>query len=237
MKKLTQYLKNINETFDDELNEITGWLGSLENLSDVLDRLENSRILGGRGSDRLGRDEGSIDDHTKRYVGMILKKLMADPEIISWYDSPYNNEMELYSLLAKKLSSREMTYLEEITQVLASVEDSDKDAEIVNNAVVRLIDDPDLERWFKKYSKPIKKTDRFGNVETTEATPNEFELRKIINGKLSGAERKFSEPIARKFMRIFNGEYDTDDYFNSDRGSSGMSRSMTGRRNDRRFRI
>jgi hypothetical protein len=238
MKKLTQYLKNVNEAFGDELNEITGWLGSLENLSDVLDRLENSKILGGRGSDRFGRGDGeNIDDHTKRYVGMILKKLMMDPEIISWYDSPYNNEMELYSLLAKKLSPREMTYLEEITQVLASVEDSDKDAEIVNNAVVRLIDDPDLERWFKKYSKPIKKTDRFGNVETTTATPNEFELRKIINSKLSGTERKFSEPIARKFMRIYSGEYDTDDYFNGDRGSSGMGRSMTGRRSGGRFRI
>lgn len=233
MKKLTQYLKNINETFQDELNDITGWLGSLENLSDVLDRIENSRILGGRGNDRFGRDEDNIDDHTKRYVGMILKKLMADPEITSWYDSPYNNEMELYGLLAKKLSPREMTYLGEITQILASVEDSDKDAEIVNNAVVRLIDDPDLERWFKKYSKTVKKTDRFGNTEITKSAPNEFELRKIINGKLSGAERKFSEPIARKFMRIFNGEYDTDDYFNSDRGSSGQA----GMRNNRRFRI
>jgi len=238
MKKLTQFLKNIDEAFQDELTEITGWLGSLENLSDVLDKLENSKILGGRGNDRFGRGDGeNIDDHTKRYVGMILKKLMMDPEIISWYDSPYNNEMELYSLLAKKLSPREMTYLEEITQVLASVEDSDKDAEIVNNAVVRLIDDPDLERWFKKYSKPIKKTDRFGNVETTAATPNEFELRKIINSKLSGTERKFSEPIARKFMRIYNGEYDTDDYFSREGGSSGMGRSMAGRRNDRRFRI
>lgn len=234
MKKLTQFLKNIDEAFQDELTEITGWLGSLENLSDVLDKLENSKILGGRGNDRFGRGDGeNIDDHTKRYVGMILKKLMMDPEIISWYDSPYNNEMELYSLLAKKLSPREMTYLEEITQVLASVEDSDKDAEIVNNAVVRLIDDPDLERWFKKYSRPIKKTDRFGNTEITKEDPNEFELRKIINNKLSGAERKFSEPIARKFMRIFNGEYDTDDYFTSERGSSGSA----GMRSNRRFRI
>lgn len=234
MKKLTQYLKNIDESFQDELNDITGWLGSLENLSDVLDRLENSRILGGRGNDRFGRGDGeNIDDHTKRYVGMILKKLMADPEIISWYDSPYNNEMELYSLLAKKLSPREMTYLGEITQILASVEDSDKDAEIVNNAVVRLIDDPDIERWFKKYSKLIKKTDRFGNTEITKSAPNEFELRKIINSKLSGTEKKFTEPIARKFMRIYSGEYDTDDYFNSDRGSSGTA----GMGSNRRFRI
>ena len=235
MKKLTQYLKNIDEAFQDELNDITGWLGSLENLSDVLDRLENSKILGGRGNDRSGRDEGNIDDHTKRYVGMILKKLMADPEIISWYDSPYNNEMELYSLLAKKLSPREMTYLEEITQILASVEDSDKDAEIVNNAVVRLIDDPDLERWFNKNTKPVKTVDRYGNTTVSDRRINEFELRKIINSKLSGAEKKFSEPIARKFMRIFYGEYDTDDYFNSDRGSSNSN--STRMRNDRRFRI
>ena len=152
MKKLSQYLK-IDEDFNSELEEITGWLGSLENLSDVLDRIENSKILGGNGNNRdpYGRDNGNIDDHTKRYVAMILKRLMSDPDIIAWYDSPYNNEVELHSLLAKKLSSREMVYLDEIAQVLASTEDSDKDAEIVNNAVIRLIDDPDMERWFKKW--------------------------------------------------------------------------------------
>jgi len=234
MKKLVQYLK-IDENFQDELNEITGWLGSLENLSDVLDRIENSRILGGSGNRNQYNREENIDDHTKRYVGMILKKLMSDPEIISWYDSPYNNEVELYNLLARKLSPREMTYLGEITQILASTEDSDRDAEIVNNAVIRLIDDPELERWFKKYSKPIKKTDRFGNTETVPQMANEFELRKIINSKLSGVEKKFSEPIARKFMRIYNGEYDTDDYFSAGeaRGSSGMNN----RRNGGRFRV
>lgn len=236
MKKLSQYLK-IDEDFNSELEEITGWLGSLENLSDVLDRIENSKILGGNGNNRdpYGRDNGNIDDHTKRYVAMILKRLMSDPDIIAWYDSPYNNEVELHSLLAKKLSSREMVYLDEIAQVLASTEDSDKDAEIVNNAVIRLIDDPDMERWFKKYSKPVKKTDRFGNTETTKADPNEFELRKIINSKLSGTEKRFSEPIARKFMRIFNGEYDTDDYFSAGdaRGSSGIN----SRRNGGRFRV
>ena len=237
MKKLTQFLKNVDEAFQDELTEITGWLGSLENLSDVLDRLENSKILGGSGNnqnDRFGRGDGGIDDHTKRYVAIILKRLMTDPDIIAWYDSPYNNEVELNSLLASKLSQREMMYLDDIAQSLASVEDSDKDAEIVNNAIVRLLDDSDLEKWFKKNSKPVKTTDRYGNTTLSDRRINEFELRKLINSKLSGPEKKFSEPIARKFLRIYFGEYDIDDYFN---GDGDGSKSSSKRQDNRRFRI
>lgn len=233
MKRISQYIKNLDESFQQELDDISGWLGSLENLSDVLDRIENSKILGGSGNDRFGgRNEDGMDEHTKRYIGIILKRLLSDPEIIAWYDSPYNNEVELSALLAKKLSHREMNYLGEISELLADMEDSDKDAEIVNNAIVRLLDDDDLEKWFKKNSKPIKTTNRYGDVEFSDRKINEFELRKLINSKLSGPEKRFSEPIARKFLRIYYGEYDSDDYFSArnDDMSSHPSRSNFGRR-------
>ena len=185
MNPLKQHIK---ESFDG-LEEIGEWISSLNDLNELLDKINS---IGGT---------DDMEEHDKRYVAMILQKLMNDKEINAWFDSPYTSEYELRKILARKLSTREMKYIDELGETLANLSKNDNDPAIVNNLVMKFVNDPELEELIDS-----------GRV-------NEFKIRGLVGRKLRGRDKKYFEPVCRKLIRIANDNGLEDDYFGDDSGS------------------
>lgn len=180
MHSLSQFLIEANK----ELEEISDYISQLTDIQDLMDKISS---IGGE------RDD---EPRNNRYQNMIFQKLMNDPEINSWFDSPYSSEYELKKILSRKLNAREIQYMDSIVDELNKMSRQDNDPVIVNNIVMRIVDDPEMVEWF-----------------SDDPTNSEFKGRAIIKKKLRGKEKKFFEPVCRKIMRIANNDHLGDDYF------------------------
>ena len=144
MKSLIEYL--IPESEYDDLGGLLGQVKDIGNLLTAVDKISN------------------LDSSDKRYITRIINKLVDDADVQNWYSSSSNSELELRRILNQKLTRREARYMDDICKQMLHITDNDPD--IITNAMMRLISDPDIIQWhdgggdrFKLYGILVKKLD------------------------------------------------------------------------------
>ena len=161
MTNLHQYL-----LLENYAEEISRWLDSIRDVTDAMDSLKRS---------------GLLDSGDDRYLNMVLNKLSNDPDIVNYWDDPYQNVNKLRRILLAKLNPRELKYIDEIVNKIADLADSN--ADIINNIIISLIDDPDIEKWAKYQG-------------------TEFKLRQILKQKLNPSQMRYQDQICDKLIEL-----------------------------------
>lgn len=168
MKTIYDYI-----ILENDLDEITSMIAPLKSLKEIDGLL---KVI-----DTFGTDGKHEDRMKAKIVSRVLNNLIDDKDIQDWYATSSNNEYDLRRILLNKLTPREARYIDDICSQFLKIGDNDE--ETVNNIMLRLLQDNDIQDWYKNSQK-------------------KYELYVILTKKLRGNELKQIDNIIERMMDL-----------------------------------